>query len=89
MCLCRLVPWFQVALAVASLIVLTVGVTGLLGVEKGPLAAIYAIVLAQPRLTLTSSLTSGESVILSRAHVMACLALNVAIIRLVCRPLRR
>ena len=87
--LCRLVFWFYVTLAVASLMVLTVGVTGLFGVEKGPLAAVYAIVLAQPWLTLTSGLTSGESMILSLAHVMACLGLNAAILRLACRLLRR
>ena len=87
--LCRLVFWFYVALAVASLAVLIVGVTGLFGVEKSPLAAVYAIVLAQPWLSLTAGLTSGESVILSLAHVMACLALNAAILRLACRLVRR
>lgn len=87
--ICRLVFWFYVALAVASLMVLIVGVMGLLGVEKDPLAAAYAIILAQPWLTLTSGLTSGDSVILSLAHVMACQALNAAIIHLACRLFRR
>lgn len=87
--LCRLIFWVYVALASASLTVLIVGVTGLFGVEKSPLAAVYAIVLAQPWLMLTSGLTSGESVILSLVHVMACQALNAAILRLACRLLRR
>ena len=86
---CRLLFWLYVALAAASLMVLLVGMTGLFGVEKDPLAAVFAIMLAQPWLTLTSGLTSGADTMLSLAHVVACLALNATILRLACRLLRR
>jgi hypothetical protein len=87
--ICRTVFWLYVIACAASLLLVALSATGALGFEPDPLSGIFAVVLAQPWLGLTSWLSSGAHPVVSLIHVTLCVVLNAAIIHYVCRWIRR
>jgi len=82
--LCRTVFFIYVGLAAAALLLIPISALRLFGAEPSPLAGIFAVLLAQPWLSLASE-AGGESIIGNLGIVTACLALNAMILWLVCR----
>jgi len=87
--ICRTVFWLYVIACVASLLLVAVSATGMFGFRPDPLSGIFAVVLAQPWLSLTSWLTSGAHPVVALIHVALCVVLNAAFIHYICRWIRQ
>ncbi|MGD9656283.1 MAG: hypothetical protein AB7U61_01375 [Methylocystis sp.] len=86
--LCNGLFWLYVTLATFALLLVPASERGLFGVEPSPLSGVFAVLLAQPWLSLLADRLFGEGVIRNLAVVGCCLALNAAILRLICRIFR-
>lgn len=87
--LCRATFWLYVTLAILSLLLVPMSHWNLLGIERSPLAAVYAVLLAQPWLSLLPDTMVGKSMVWSLLLIGLCLVLNATILRLICRLLQR
>lgn len=87
--LCRAVFWLYVIMAILSLLLVPISAWHLLGIEPSPLAGVCAVLLAQPWLSLLPTAAASKSILWSLVLIGSCLALNAAILRLICRLLQR
>jgi hypothetical protein len=87
--LCKAVFWLYVGAASLALLIIPVSERGLFGVEPTPLAGVFAVLLAQPWLSLLPDVTGGKGAFWSLVLVAGCLMLNAALLRAVCRLFRR
>jgi hypothetical protein len=87
--ICRAAFWLYVVLAILALSLIPISERGLFGVEPTPLAGVFAVLLAQPWLSLLPDVTGGKGAFWSLVLVAGCLMLNAALLRAVCRLFRR
>lgn len=80
--ICTGVFWLYVAAASLALVVAVVSTLGLFGVQRTPLGAVFAVMLAQPWLSLAPEI-GADSFAAGLALICACLVLNAAILRLI------
>ncbi|HTR12522.1 MAG TPA: hypothetical protein VMI72_04500 [Roseiarcus sp.] len=83
--LCRAVFWLYAAMAAFALLLIPISAHGLFAVEPSPLAGVFAVLLAQPWLSLASDIASENAAAWNLAIVGGCLVPNAAILRLICR----
>ncbi|WP_034491095.1 hypothetical protein [Afifella pfennigii] len=86
--ICISVFWFYVVLAIFSLLVVPLNRAGFLGMTPDPLAGVFAVLLAQPWISLIARIPGLGEVLEGPLFVAACLALNAALLRLLCRLAR-
>lgn len=87
--LCRAVFWLYVGAASLAFLIIPVSERELFGVERTPLAGVFAVLLAQPWLLLLSDVSGGKGAFWSLVLVAGCLTLNAALLWVFCRLFRR
>jgi hypothetical protein len=80
--------WLYLIACVLALALVPATGAGLFGIEPNPFAALYAVVLGLPWSFLSMSLTSGDlGVAASMALIAGGMAINLALLRMLCRRL--
>ena len=74
--------WLYVAVAALALVVALISTFGLFGVQRTPLGTIFAVMLAQPWLSIAPKI-GADSFAAGLALICVCLVLNAAILRLI------
>ncbi len=86
---CRAVFWLYLLLCLLALLVIPASEAGLFGLTPDPLAAVFAVLLAQPWLSLVSAVVGDTGLAASVAMTLAGMVLNAALLRAVCNLLAR
>lgn len=87
--ICRTVFWIYLILAVVALALVPAGAFGWFGIERDPLVAIFAVLLAQPWASMATPFTDPDRPVWNMALIALGLAINAALIRGCCHVLRR
>lgn len=86
---CRVIFWLYVAAAALAFLLVPASEFSLFGMERTALAGVFAVLLAQPWISLLPDAWTGGNVAWNMIVVAGCLVLNAAILRLVCHLARR
>lgn len=87
--ICRAVFWVYVLAGTLALLLIPASNFRLFGLEPDALAGVFAILLAQPWVTLAFELVNEASDPWNLVIVGVCLVLNAALLHLACRFFRR
>jgi hypothetical protein len=87
--ICRTIFWLYICVATLALLLIPMSEFGILGSERTPFSGIFAVLLAQPWLSLVSSVMAGDRIAWNVIVVGCCVVLNAVILRLICYFTRR
>jgi hypothetical protein len=86
---CKTILWLYIVVSVLSVLIIPASDMRLFGLVPDPFAGVFAILLAQPWISLIFLIPIEASQTWNIIMIAACLALNAILIRLLCGWLRR